>query len=140
MTFRMPRSCPCASEPAQGVDRAVTPYLPPAPDGCASTIALESDANEVRACAQTARTECVELAKAIGDEITQLRRNTVKASEYYRELVMLAEARLRVLSEARKQGDLQIKANRRAGDYAVRREDDYIVDKRDENMRGGGSH
>lgn len=137
-TFRMPRSCAaCDKDPAAQPDRAVTPFLPPPPDGCLATVALEVDANDVRAQASTIRGELTELANALRDEIADLRKARVKAKEYYRELALLAEVRIRALGELRKQGDLQLKANRRAGDYAVRREDDYIVDKRNEAMRGG---
>lgn len=136
----LPTSCSgCDGDTGAGFDVAVTTLLPPPPDGCISTVALEADANVVRADASTSRTELRALADVLRDEITELRKTKVKATEYYRELVTLAETRLRVLSELRKQGDLQIKANRRAGDYATRREDDYIVDKRNEQM-GGGSH
>lgn len=139
-----PEGCTgCNTDPGPAAKAEAVTLLPPAPLGCLSSTELERDANVVRMRHDAICGELAELAKDLSTEMLSISKSTVKAEPYYEQYAQLAETRIRVLAELRKQSDLQLKANRRAGDYAIRREDDYIVDEREKRLLahgGGGPH
>jgi hypothetical protein len=126
VTFPKTRTCPQCAIGGPPI-RLAREQLPPPPKGCLSTVAIErwyvELAKESAASASDVEQRANAKGKGIlvetGEEIEVLVRN-------FHDETAIAKHR-----------EIAIKAMRAANELATRREDDEIVDIRDERSRGG---